>query len=181
MAFKKILSSSEAGPWREENVPPSERGVSLHWLRAFVADRQASVNEPRRLAIEQGDRARAHNEAGRWGRHEMPDMEIPKVSPYYFLNTHGLVSQFVAPLTQDIRGPLFALLPPEHRGRPTAFISHTWKSLLIGPQRQRIGTLDAAHQEKDELVWIDFACYNQHTVRAQRHLRRYARRHQDDR
>jgi hypothetical protein len=164
VAFRKILSASEAGPWREEDVPPSERGVSLHWLCAFVADCQVQVNEARRAAIEQSERARAHNEAERWGRHDMPNMEIPEVPPYYFLNTNGLVSQFVVPLTQEIRGSLFALVPPEHRGRPTAFISHTWKSLLFGPQRQRIGTLDAVNQEKDEFVWIDFACYNQHTV-----------------
>jgi hypothetical protein len=163
VAFR-ILSSAEAGPWREENVPHSDRGVSLQWLFAFVAQLQASVDEPRRLAVEQGDRARAHNKAGQWGRHDMPDMEIPEVPPNYFLNTHGLVSQFIAPLTQEIRGPLFALVPPEHRGRPTAFISHTWNSLLVGPQRQRIGTLDAVSEEKDEFVWIDFACYNQHTV-----------------
>ena len=160
----EILSAAEAGPWREEDVPPSERGVSLHWLARFVADRWASVNEPRRLAIEKGERARAHNKAGRWGRHDMPDMEIPEVPPYYFLNTHGLKSEFILPLTQDIRAPLFALVPPEHRGRPTAFISHTWNSLLIGPQQQRIGTLDAVYEDKDEFVWIDFACYNQHTV-----------------
>ena len=164
MAFKKILSCSEAGPWREEDVPPSERGVSLHWLAAFLLDIWESVNEPRRLAAEKGDEARAHNEAGRWGRHDMPDMEIPKVPPYYFLNTHGLKSEFVLPLTQAIRAPLFALVPPEHRGRPTAFISHTWNSLLIGPERQRIGTLNAVLEEKDQFVWIDFACYNQHTV-----------------
>jgi hypothetical protein len=164
VAFKKILSSSEAGPWREEDVPSSERGVSLHWLTAFVLDRWESVNEPRRLAVEKVNEARAHNEAGRWGRHDMPDMEIPKVPPYYFLNTHGLKSEFVLPLTKDIRAPLFALVPPEHRGRPTAFISHTWNSLLIGPQRQKIGTLSAVLEEKDQFVWIDFVCYNQHTV-----------------
>ena len=67
-------------------------------------------------------------------------------------------------MTKDIGGPLFALVPPEHRGRPTQFISHTWKSLLIGPQRQRIGTLDALYEKEDKFVWIDFACYNQHTV-----------------
>jgi hypothetical protein len=163
VAFR-ILSAAEAEPWCEEKVPPSDRGVSLHWLFALVANLQASVNEPRRLAIEQGDHARAHNEAGRWGRHDMPDMEIPEVPPNYFLNTHVLVSQFITPLTQDIRGPLFGLVPPEHRGRPTAFISHTWNSLLVGPQQQRIGTLDAVIEEKDEFVWIDFACYNQHAV-----------------
>jgi hypothetical protein len=120
------------------------------------------ADEPRQLAIEQGERARGHNEAGRWGRHDMPDMEIPEVPPSCFLNTHALVSQFIKPLTEDVRGPLFALVPPESRGRPTAFLSHTWSSLLIGPQRQRIGTLNALLKDKDEFVWIDFACYNQH-------------------
>jgi hypothetical protein len=174
VAFR-ILSAAEAEPWCEDKVSPSDRGVSLHWLFTLVASLQAGVNEPRRLAIEQGDRARSHNKAGRWGRHDMPDMEIPEIPRNYFLNTHGLVSQFIAPLTQDIRGPLFALVPPEHRGRPTAFISHTWNSLLIGPQQQRIGTLDAVIEEKDEFVWIDFAC------RTEDHFRRHARRHQDDR
>ena len=163
MVFR-ILSSAEAKSWREEDIPLAERGVSLHWLIAFITQIYAIANEQRRLAIEQGDRARAHNDAGRWGRHEMPDMEIPEIPQSYFLNTHALVSQFVVPLTQEIQGPLYALAPPEHRGRPTSFISHTWNSLLIGPQRQRIGTLDAIAADRDEFVWVDFACYNQHVV-----------------
>jgi hypothetical protein len=126
----RILSAAEAGPWHEDKVPPGDRGISLHWLCDFVADKLAKLNEPRRLAIERRDRARDHNKAGQWGRHDMPDMEIPEVPPNYLLNTHGLVSQFVVRLTEEIGGPLFALVPPEHRGPPTAFISHTWNSLL---------------------------------------------------
>jgi Ankyrin repeats (3 copies)/Ankyrin repeat len=160
----ELLSCAEAGPWREDKVAPGERGISLHWLCDFVQDKLATVNEPRWLAIEQGDRARAHNEAGRWGRHDLPDMEVPEVPPLYFLNTHAIVSQVIIPLTREIGGPLFALVPPEHRGPPTTFISHTWNSLLIGPSRQRIGTLDAVYREKDEFVWIDFACYTQPPV-----------------
>jgi Ankyrin repeats (3 copies)/Ankyrin repeat len=160
----RILSAAEAGPWREEDVTPAERGVSLHWLDWFVSDRWASVNEPHRLAIEEGKEARAHNEAGKWGLHDMPDKDIPEIPPSYFLNAHGLQKKFILPLTKDIRAPLFALAPPEHRGRPTAFISHTWNSLLMGPERQRIGTFDAVFDRKDAFVWIDFACYNQHTV-----------------
>jgi hypothetical protein len=53
------------------------------------------ADEPRQLAIEQGERARGHNEAGKWGRHDMPDMDIPEVPPSCFLNTHALVSQFI--------------------------------------------------------------------------------------
>jgi hypothetical protein len=161
MGFR-ILSPSEAGSWREENMPLAQRGVSLHWLYEFVSLLQGSINEPRWVAIEQGKRAREHNEARRRGRHDMPDMETPELPPNHFLNTHALVSRFIAPSTTTLRAPLFALVPPENRGSPTAFISHTWNSLLIGPERQRIGTLDAVFGEEDEFVWIDFACYNQH-------------------
>ena len=45
MAFR-ILSSAEAGTWREDDVPIIERGVSLHWLCDFVAQLLARVNEP---------------------------------------------------------------------------------------------------------------------------------------
>ena len=54
-------------------------------------------------------------------------------------------------------------MPPEHRGRPERFMSHTWSSLLLGPPQQPIGTLDAL-EHLDGYVWIDFVAYNQHTI-----------------
>jgi hypothetical protein len=85
---------------------------------------------------------------------------------FYFLTTHGLVNRVVKPLTAHLRAPLYALVPPEDRGRPTTFVSHTWSSLLVGPDGQPIGTLDALEQLGNERVWIDFACYNQHIFEA---------------
>jgi hypothetical protein len=160
----ELLSAAEAGPWSEAKVPPAERGISLIWICDFVGDLQAQANASRREALKQADNAREQNKRAKWDP-DVPEVEIPEIPPYYCLNTHALVSQSIIPLTKEVDGPLFALVPPKYRGPPTLFISHTWNSLLFGAERQRIGTLDAIlDEEKDQFVWIDFACYNQNHV-----------------
>ena len=79
------------------------------------------------------------------------------------LNVRSLVDHFVLPLTSALRAPMWAFVPAKHRGLPDFFVSHTWNSLLLGPPRQAIGTLDAI-EHLDHYVWIDFVAYNQHTI-----------------
>jgi hypothetical protein len=112
----------------------------------------AEVNAPRYQAIREAEYAESHNKAGLWGRHDQPDLPIPEIPPYYFLNTHGLVNRVIKPLTASIKAPLYAVVPEQFRGRPTTFVSHTWSSLLMGPDRQRIGTLDALERSDAEFV-----------------------------
>ena len=153
-------------PWDDRAVPLEARGVSPRWILDFVRGALDEVNRPRRDAIELAERARSHNRAGLWGMHDQPDMPEPAIPPCSFLTTHGLVSRVVKPLTLSRRAPLYALVPDEFRGPPTTFVSHTWSSLLLGPEQQPIGTLDALDDCGHEFVWIDFACYNQHTFEA---------------
>ncbi len=149
--------------WSDADVPMELRGVSRQWVIEFVRSVAAQVNGPRNQAIQDAEYAVNHNKAGLWGMHDQPDLPIPEIPPYYFLTTHGLVNRVIKPLTASIKAPLYALVPDEFRGRPTTFISHTWSSLLLGPDEQRIGTLDALEECDAEFIWIDFVCYNQHT------------------
>jgi hypothetical protein len=155
-----LLADADVPGWHEESVPIETRGVSLSWLTRFVDDVQSYVNRG----------VQAPPEFFR-SKKFTPAREVPvpvDASVYRFLNTHGLVSQIVKPLTEATRAPLFAFVPEKFRGRPDNFVSHTWNSLLRGPERQRIGTIDAlcdmATGDKDTYVWIDFICYNQHVV-----------------
>jgi ankyrin repeat protein len=79
---------------------------------------------------------------------------------------HAFVSSFVKPLTADIRAPLFARIPSDQVGPPDMFLSHAWNALLVGPDKQAIGTIDALARPlltpQPRYVWIDFICYNQH-------------------
>jgi hypothetical protein len=146
--------------WDEAAVPLEKRGVRLSWLKRFVDEVQSHLNR----GVE------APPEFFRSKQFELKQGASKPVDArsYRFLNTHGLVSQVVKPLTQAIRAPIFALVPEKFRGVPASFVSHPWNSLLRGPERQRIGTVDAlcdAAGEHDDIhVWIDFICYNQHAL-----------------
>src|SRR5262245_55349213 len=108
-AFDQFLRQAEPGSWRDEAIPLEARGVRRQWACDFI-------------------------------RHLLRDINAARaVPPFYFLNCHGLVQEIVKPLTAALRAPLYALVPEEHRGRPTTFVSHTWSSLLVGPDQQRIG------------------------------------------
>jgi formylglycine-generating enzyme required for sulfatase activity len=168
-ALASLNNAAAVEAWSEAGVPPEHRGVSRKWLCGFIEQLQLEINAPRDEAIKQAQYAAQHNEAGRWGRHDRPDLPIPDIPPYQFLDTHGFVAAIVKPLTERNRAPFYALVPEQFRGRPTAFVSHTWSSFLIGPPRQRIGSLDALNSfgadAGDEFIWIDFVCYNQHAVK----------------
>jgi hypothetical protein len=90
-------------------------------------------------------------------------MPVPKVPRFALLNVRAIVEHFVLPITSALRAPLWAYVPPEQRGKPDFFVSHTWNSLLLGPPQQEIGTLDAI-EHLDHFAWIDFVAYNQHTI-----------------
>jgi hypothetical protein len=140
--------------------------VRLSWLIEFIVSLQEDLNAYRRDVIERNERALSHNRAGDWGMHDLPRQHVENVPPPALLNVHGLVERIVKPLTIELRVPFIALVPEQHRGPPTAFISHTWNSVLVGPARQRVGTLDALEDTlpASACVWIDFACYNQHSI-----------------
>ncbi len=162
-----LNDAAQVGTWSDDSVALEHRGVSRKWLGGFIERLQQEINAARDEATKQAEYAESHNKAGLWGRHDQPDLPIPVIPPYQFIDTRGLVEAIVKPLTKPIRAPLYALVPEQFRGRPTNFVSHTWSSLLIGPPRQRIGSLDALNSsDGDEFIWIDFICYNQHTFEA---------------
>lgn len=158
----------DARGWSEGDVPLQRRGVSLEWLITFVNNLQAESQEPRERAFREAEKANQHNRAGDYGLHDQPWMPVPNIPAPSLMNVHCFVEQFVKPLTQDIKAPLYARLPSQYIGKPDIFISHTWNALLVGPEQQRLGTVDAltegVHNPKATYVWIDFVCYNQHRV-----------------
>jgi hypothetical protein len=150
-----LLADADVPAWDEAAVPLDERGISRTWLTRFVDDVQSYVNREVRVPPQFFRSKRVS-----------PDEEPPQAadeSAYRFLTTHGLVSGVGKPLTRARRAPLLAYVPEQFRGRPDSFVSYTWNSLLRGPERQRIGTVDALDDADNETyVWIDFVCYNQH-------------------
>jgi ankyrin repeat protein len=161
-SLQEIVSSAP-DEWSDRNVPLAQRGVRLSWLVGMVRNLLEDVNRPRAEVSAEAQRALSHNRAGMWGLHDRPDMEVPSIPKYGLLNVRSLVDHFVLPLTVELRAPLWAYVPEEHRGVPDYFVSHTWNSLLLGPPQQAIGTLDAI-EHLGQHVWIDFVAYNQHTI-----------------
>jgi hypothetical protein len=149
--------------WAESDVPLAQRGVRVAWLVEVVRHLVDDINRPRIAATEAANRAISHNRAGMWGRHDQPDVKVPDIPADALLNVRSLVDHFVLPSTAALRAPLWAYVPAEFRGRPDYFVSHTWNSLLLGPPRQAIGTLDAI-EHLDGHAWIDFVAYNQHAI-----------------
>jgi hypothetical protein len=142
--------SSPPDGWSDSDVPLAQRGVRLSWLIGMVGNLLADINGPQAEASAQAEHACFHNKAGIYGQ-------------YALLNVRSLVDHFVLPLTAALRAPMWAFVPGKHRGLPNFFVSHTWNSLLLGPPRQAIGTLDAI-EHLGQYVWIDFVAYNQHTM-----------------
>lgn len=160
-----LLPPEAVAEWREAAVPMAKRGVSRRWLTRLVADAQSHLNRaapaPAAFARRTGPLTPESLEPAR--------AQSADGTPYRFLNTHALVAELIKPLTAARQAPLYAFAPERCRGAPQTFVSHTWSALLIGPERQRIGTLDALGDppedgEEDEYLWIDFACYNQHVI-----------------
>jgi hypothetical protein len=162
----RLKPIAEARDWTESAVPLGRRGVSLKWLVSFVNDLQAESQSPRLRALQEAERAVYHNKAADWGMHDQSYLPVPCVPDPTLMNVHIFVDQFVKPLTAKIKAPLYALVPSEHVGPPDTFISHAWNALMVGPEDQRIGMIDALAKplsvSMPAYVWIDCVCYNQH-------------------
>src|SRR5260370_15953926 len=161
-SLQEIVSSAP-DQWSTSSEVIAQGGARLSWPVGMVGNLVEESNRPRAEASAEAQRAFYHNRAGMWGLHDQPNMEVPSVPKYALLNVRSLVDHFVLPLTAELRAPLWACVPEEHRGVPDYFVSHTWNSLLLGPPQQAIGTLDAI-EHLGQHVWIDFVSYNQHTI-----------------
>ncbi len=162
---EKCLMPLEACSWREDDVPLAERGVRVGWLYDFVKRIYSAIDglwteyDLANKKAKNDDRfASDRNPNYRPGDIKWPDRPVYSLP----LTTTQLVSLFIAPLTSHIKAPLYARIPPEHRGRPSKFISHTWNSYASQGVH---GTLDMVQDRNhDSFVWIDIVCYNQHRV-----------------
>ena len=153
----------EASSWHESDVPVGQRGVRFSWLYDFVAKVWENLD-----AFIAAEWAKYHSaeKAAMYGPWDIPEPELPAYSRHMIENlqtTRQFVSNLIAPLTRPISAPLYARVPPEHRGVPSVFVSHTWSSTALA---QAHGSLDIVLDHyRDAFVWIDIACYNQHTVK----------------
>jgi hypothetical protein len=143
---------ADACRWHEEDVPLERRGVSLSWLGDLAMEFVKT-----KLGI--ADRLRYQNEASR--RYDnVPPAEYPPFELEGGTSTALFAEHIVRPLTKALRCPLYARVPERYRGTPTTFVSHTWSSELAGYAysivRSGVG--------RNEFVWIDIGCYNQHAV-----------------
>ena len=140
--------------WNEGDVPLDGRGVSFAWLYDFVAriDKQAGRMWEKYYHQQ---KASVHFDHVLW-----PD---EPGYPHANFTTREFVDKLVKPLTLPLHAPLYARVPPPHRGAPSLFVSHTWSSYVV---RNGHGSLDMMlDHDRDSFVWIDFACYNQHLVK----------------
>jgi hypothetical protein len=154
-AVEKRLLPIDACSWSEADSPLSQRGVRFSWLYDFVATIDSSI-------AEMWNRFRSTQKAATYGPWDIPWPDQPNY-PEDLVTTRQLVSEFIVPLTRSIRAPLYARVPNNHRGRPTVFISHTWSSHAVAAAH---GSLDIVLDHyRDAFIWIDFVCYNQHSVK----------------
>ncbi len=152
------LCTGSVVSWRDAHVPLHERGVSLGWLYDFVRSVDRSWQ----------DVVRNHERASRASFHFD---HVPEPDPLPFAETVEMTPAFlvpnvIRPLTAIIKGPLFALVPAEHRGRPDLFVSHSWSNpLTTGSAFSTLAALDSPLGGGPvKRVWLDVACYNQHRV-----------------
>jgi len=155
--------------WNEEKVPLAKRGVCIRWLYDFVKSIDLKVGECWRDYF----RAEEHLEKGKTYFNVPEDVQLSMQRPIYSqanFTTTNFVQDIILNVTRSSRCPLYARIPPEYRGSPSWFISHTWSSYLF---RGGIhGSLDIlktnSKYNKQDIagnVWIDFACYNQHLIK----------------
>ncbi len=173
------LIDEQSCRWNEVDVPLPERGVRFSWLCNFVRSIYWQRNEPVREQLRLREQARQWQVYARHYRGNLPTPDEYKEVLYgpeptfYDATIHDLVAEHIVPLTQTIRAPLYARVPPSDRGKPEVFLSHAWANSVLSPAPQwRGGTLDAFDSEgivgiKENFVWIDFVCYNQHTIAAE--------------
>ena len=109
-------------------------------LDAFIAAEWAKYHSAEKAAM--------------YGPWDIPEPELPAYSRHMIENlqtTRQFVSNLIAPLTRPISAPLYARVPPEHRGVPSAFVSHTWSSTALA---QAHGSLD---------IVLDHYLYTRHS------------------
>lgn len=151
--------------WREDDVPLAERGVRISWLYDFVISIYSAIDGLWGEYYTAYEIAKNNDRfaSDRNPNYSPEDIKWPD-QPVYSrpLTTSQLVSLFIVPLTSHIKAPLYARIPPEHRGCPSKFISHTWSSYTVQGAH---GTLDMVKDhDHDSFAWIDIVCYNQHRV-----------------
>lgn len=155
------LLPAEECSWDEDEIPLQERGVRFRWLYYFLAN----IIEKAADHVEAlWDRFRSAEKAAL--SLDAPEPATPLHSEHFLSDlgiTRALVAELIVPLTQSIGAPLYARVPPAHRGRPSAFVSHTWSSPAFASGHGSFDIILDHH--KDAFVWIDVACYNQHLIK----------------
>ncbi len=171
------LIDAQSCRWNEVDIPLPERGVRFSWVCNFVRSIYWQRNELVREQLRLRENFRKWEEHARWSMDDLPTpdeykgigLDGPKPK-FYEATVHELVAEHIVPLTRAIRAPLYARVPSSHRGKPEVFLSHAWANSVLSPVPQwRGGTLDAFEADgiagiKEEFVWIDFVCYNQHAI-----------------
>ena len=173
------LVDEQSCRWNEGDVPLSDRGVRFSWLCNFVRGIYWQLEQPVQEQSRLRDELRAweHHKEHSWIYSDQPTPDHLKGATlsgpelkFDGLTIHELVGQHIVPLTAAIHAPLYARVPPSDRGKPGVFLSHAWANHVLSPVPQwGGGTLNAFDSQgiagiKEEFVWIDFVCYNQHTV-----------------
>jgi len=141
-------------------VPVEERGVRLEWLIAFLKAVDKAWQESIRQYDDQA-RAALHFDG-------VPD---PDPLPFHRDSEPSkpafLVPHVIKPLTRELEAPLYVLVPPDQRGRPDVFISHTWSNPLIGYAGSSLYAIGALGKHPVPThVWLDVVCFNQHKPEA---------------
>jgi len=159
------LLKQHSGTWDDASVPLENRGIRLSWFTDLIHSITWHANAARREALEADQRAEYQRKASIYFANvPWPDpVQIPDEIAY---TTRDFVGQYVLTKTAAIKGPLYAFAPDNARGRPGSFVSHAWDAHLF-IQGHAFGILDAIGEGiagiKEEFIWIDIACYNQHS------------------
>ena len=163
---EELLIAPREGTWDDSSVPLEARGVRQSWFKELIHSITWHANAKRRKALEMDERAEYQRRASVHFDH-VPWPEPVEVPGEIAYTTREFVAQYVCAATAAVKGPLYALAPPDARGAPGVFISHAWDSHLY-IQGHAFGILDAVDGGgiagvKEDFIWIDIACYNQHS------------------
>ena len=162
---KKWLLPIEECSWSEDDVPLGQRGVRFGWLYDFLGGTWENVNA---YVGRIWDQFRSQQNASMYGPWDVPwpdHPEYPEDLAENLRTTRQLVSNLIVPVTNSILAPLYARVPPAHRGRPSIFLSHTWDSNAFAGGH---GSLDIVlDHNRDSFVWVDIASYNQNSVKSE--------------
>jgi hypothetical protein len=149
------LLAASGTTWSDADTPLHERGVSVAWLNEFarVVDRNWGVV----VRHHQSQQSYSNVSTNVPWPDPLPFPADQEMTPAF------IVPNVIKPLTAIIAGPLYALVAPEHRGRPEVFVSHAWSNPLTGSAFSTLPALASPLRGSPaHFVWIDVACYNQH-------------------